>query len=317
MDVDKVIRKVWHKLETEIGPIPDEYREDIAELAGGEPVLDDAEYVECFVLEMGIILKAHKLFKQIEKGTVESNKESKLSKRGKRFERRAYIGYFILSRLYTTPELYYPLFNRRPITKRRIDWQRMQSEWNDAHPSDTMKSPDVFRTSFYRIMREDEVIQEIFRRVKAEMDKFMEKFKELSNTLKEKHAQLENRRLEVHARLEKYERNSKEAKMTALEELAIIEEQVALTNSWVQSMLHDWSGVPELIFDRLAAAEMNGVKPRQEIVDKISKKASVMKRLMEQVKEEAPKVALELEQTKSDIKLYKEANNERPHSQEG
>ena len=142
------------------------------ELAGGEPPLADPEYVECFVLAIDNILEAHNIFKRIEKGeTGESFKKSKnmgLKARkisAKYFRRRVSIAEHVLFGIYTTHELLLRLQCNRPLPKRRINWKSTLFEWNKKRPSDIMSSTNVFRTTFYRILREHNVMKQLLEKV--------------------------------------------------------------------------------------------------------------------------------------------------------
>jgi len=76
--------------------------------------------------------------------------------------------------VHTAESLFIPLFKGTRIPKFRINWKEMLKEWNQTHPSDTMTSTQVFRTTFYRILREGEVLQEILNRELTEEKKFLQ-----------------------------------------------------------------------------------------------------------------------------------------------
>lgn len=215
MDIEKAIKKSWDNLEAKIGqPLEGEDRKKITELAGGEPVLP--EFVECYVLGLDNLLKAHDIFKRVErrgpeedsimtKGTI-GVKAAQIATQ--RFQRRVAIAEFVLFSIYTSFELFIPLAKNEPLPKKRINWREMITEWNQDYPSDTMTSTTVFRITFYKILREEKILQEILRRYLAETEKFQqvlrsateqlqqleqsERFQELPLSVKEKYYQSVN-----------------------------------------------------------------------------------------------------------------------------
>jgi len=182
MNVEKAIKKAWDKVVAQVGPPDDSARRKITELAGGEPVLGDSEYVESFVLAIDNLLQAHNIFKRIEKGGTDKDSTMAGRKTGikaaqiaaQRFQRRVDIAEFVLFSLYTPSELFIPLANNKPLPPKRIDWKTMLAEWNGIHPLDIMTGPGVFRATYGRILREGKVLQEVLERELAEEKTFQQ-----------------------------------------------------------------------------------------------------------------------------------------------
>ncbi|MFC1970461.1 hypothetical protein ACFLV0_00765 [Chloroflexota bacterium] len=184
MDLEKVIRKQWEKLEAQVGPMGYEDKAKVEELVGGEPVLNDPEYVECFTLAIDNLLAAHTIFKRIERGgTV--NESAKVKNVGvkatqiaeQRLWRRATIAAFVVFQTYHLLEVWLPLMMNDPLPNRRIPWKELLMEWNKKYPKDIMSSTDTFRTTFYRILREPDILVQMIVIYMAGDESFLQKVK--------------------------------------------------------------------------------------------------------------------------------------------
>jgi hypothetical protein len=170
MTKEDEIERAWDKVASEfgVGALDEKIRKELEESLPPLIRSDTAfvsDYLQDLYARLEWVTMANKIRRTTGKVSIE---ESKPQKKGKRFERRVYIASFVLFRIHTPESLFIPLFTGKPIPKFRIDWKAMFNEWNQEHPSDTMSSPTVFRTTFYRILRESEVLQEILKRELAE-----------------------------------------------------------------------------------------------------------------------------------------------------
>lgn len=176
MNTRDKIKKAWDRLEATVGKIDDKTRQEFEEIFGIPPTISDSVFVQEFIDEINksrkLIEIAHRLrrMKTDEGHAIASRKiGAKAAKIAtQRFQRRVGIAEFVLFSIYTFKELYIPLANNELPPKKRINWKETITEWNQTHPSDPMTNTHVFRTTFYRILREDEVLKEILRREFAE-----------------------------------------------------------------------------------------------------------------------------------------------------
>lgn len=174
MDLEKAIRPIWRMMERDLGltAIPDEARDTLIELAGGEPAI--ADDIECLKEGLTNMWKGHQVLKRLENSNPLTERSAKVKRGGKHFQRRVYIASFVLFAIYTPPELFIPLIRNEPLPKERINWKRIFNEWNQAHPSDQMTSVSVFTAEFYRILRDKEVLAEILRKEIVETEEFLQ-----------------------------------------------------------------------------------------------------------------------------------------------
>ena len=172
MDLEKAIKKGWDKLEAEIGaagPIEGQDREKLEEWVGECPDIEVAEFVEDYLYDLEKTLRLVKILKHLWEGKNVKSSTMAKTKVGvkaaqianQRFQRRVAIVKFVLFRVYNAFEMFLPLIMNESLPRKCIHWKRMVVEWNQEYPSDIMTSANVFRTTFYRILREPEVLQRI------------------------------------------------------------------------------------------------------------------------------------------------------------
>lgn len=192
MDIEEKLKEALDKLESE--PIIEDAKDkvsakigkpitikDLHELIGQLPDVMVPQFREDFQTDIANLLRVIKIVDTIRKR--KNHKESALKTKtgvkaaqiaAQRFQRRIDIAEFVLFRVHTAESLFIPLFKGISLPKFRINWKETLKEWNQTHTSDTMTSTQVFRTTFYRIMRETEVLQEILSRELAEEKKFLQ-----------------------------------------------------------------------------------------------------------------------------------------------
>ena len=168
MDINEQMQRIWRKMEQEIGrSIPEDARAEIVEGVGGDA--EDEENLEIVGCALRHISQG---FQDLLSRPPIARPAGAPVRRAKPFNRRVYMAYFVISRVYTGPEFFLPLYKGQPIPKRSVPWRELFEEWNELHPSDPMSSVPVFKASFYRAKRDDEVLQEILRREILETQEF-------------------------------------------------------------------------------------------------------------------------------------------------
>ena len=168
MDAEKAIKKAWEKLYAQIGtaaPIEGADLDKLENWVGKLPDIAVEEFAEDYLYDLEKFIRAIEIIDSIRRSM--GNKSLKVKKTmgikaaqiaKERFQRRVDIAEFVLFRVYDPIEFYGPLLmNVGTLPKRRINWKEMVKEWNQEHQSDIMTSTDVFRATFYRILREPDV----------------------------------------------------------------------------------------------------------------------------------------------------------------
>jgi len=172
MDIEKAIKKCWDSIEAQIGlPIIEGSGRKMIEDWANIPMTKDPVHLEDALLDLERFNKAVKIVNYLRKGKPDK-KSTKVKGMGvkahqiavKNFQRRVSIAEFVLFNMYTTHELFYNLYTNKHLPKRRIDWKAILSEWNKKHPSDIMSTTNVFRTTFYRILREQNVLADVLKK---------------------------------------------------------------------------------------------------------------------------------------------------------
>lgn len=183
MDINKVLKDAISKIEAQLGLTKiDESGLKMIEEWANIPMYNDDAHMEDALLDLKRFIRAVEIINYLRK-----EKPNKISKKHnemgvkahqitiKNFQRRVSIAEFVLFGIYTTHELLFNLFSNKPLLKHRINWKLTQSNWNIKHPSDIMSNPNVFRTTFYRILREPDVLDEVLKKAMTKQWEFANK----------------------------------------------------------------------------------------------------------------------------------------------
>lgn len=150
MDIEKEFKKgkkaIWSKYEKKEGlRLTQEIKDAIENLAGCSP--DEETYLQD--LESSISDHIRIISKTMQDGQLNSTAKGEPKRRYQKcFERRFYLVDFVVTW-------------GQNMGTHRIDWKRTVTEWNKAHPSDTMSLP-VLKAEYYRALRERPLLQQYF-----------------------------------------------------------------------------------------------------------------------------------------------------------
>jgi hypothetical protein len=133
-----LVKKFWDAVEDDVG--------NAAEDFDGDPE-GQKEYIGCYRNVASRYVELLQIIQRVKPSTDGNGEQSKHKKIYRKcFERRFYMVDFVEEKGYDA-------------VTRRIDWKRTATEWNKAHPSDTMRLP-VLKAEYYRAMREGPLLKQ-------------------------------------------------------------------------------------------------------------------------------------------------------------
>lgn len=153
-DFEKHKAAIWDKCEKECGfPLVREFRNFVEREEVGDPkeyINGDPEGEESYLASLQSVSEKYvTAMRLIPKGKPSHDEKPSQPKRRYRkcSERRFYLVNFVIDRPYKRGTL--------------IDWKRMVTEWNRAHPSDLM-SLSALRVEYQRALKEDSLMLQVY-----------------------------------------------------------------------------------------------------------------------------------------------------------